>query len=793
MTETATAVRAATVRLREYAGQVRETGQLRGGNNKIYSVAFSPDGRLLATGTVNKVAYLWERSGTRLVHRLEGHGKFVWSVSFSPDGELLATSSGDMSIFFWEVASGRPVRRLWAGDSLYTACFSPDGRRLAAGSHNRCLYLWDLDTHRPPRLLAGHGDDVYSVAFSPDGELLASGSDDHTVRLWEASTGRPVAVWRGDFGRVYSVVFSPDGRLLAFASADRTIRLWETASQRQVGLLAGHEGPVWSVAFSPDGELLASGSGDQTVRLWETATGQQLRVLAGHGGDVNSVGFSPDGRLLVSGSDDRTVRFWDVAVMEMRPAAGGDVLPFPGTRPAAAWEETIAQHRETMALTHVEPARPRQAAVWLRQVAKFGLAPPLWLVHDLGALLAGDGDSPAIRPPADLPPAMAAGRWELLLHRLAADGCWEQVRRWRLADELIGVIIARLLAGLEFAAAFRLPAGNAARVFITARLAAAIAGSQRDDWRRQLAAQGGEALAACWSPEWAAAIEERAARLEIDELRLLRQYGAVPGEMNAARLQDLYGFLELPPAVRRTLAAVLRLLPRLRLDHRPAAGSQVYALGGYQGVTRRGNLDSLVPAELAHSRAMLLYRLLNREALYYGRETAPERRREMVYLLTQAGLELQGDGEFMARVLTLALAEAMRQRGYEVRQSFFGSRWTPPAAVGKPAELQRLVYYRDRGWLAGEAMLNAVLRQLASWEEEFPRRRVFWVVSEFWEGQLGLAAGRLLPLLAARGDQHAWLLRCGGGTRGFSPRTGKFFRVVEVLDREVFGFAAESD
>ncbi len=784
---TAAADQALTTQLREYAGQVSETGLLRGRDNKVYSVAFSPDGRLLATGTVNKVAYLWERTGSRLVHQLEGHGMFVWSVCFSPDGRLLATSSGDMSIFFWEVAGGRPVRRLWAGGSLYTACFSPDSRWLAAGSHNRRIYLWELASRRSPRVLAGHGDDVYSVAFSPDGRLLASGSDDHTVRLWDVEAFRPQAVFRGDFGRVYSVAFSPDGRLLALACADHTVRLWDVAGRCPVARLAGHQGPVWNVAFSPDGRLLASGSGDRSICLWEVASGQRLRRLEGHRGDVNSVAFSPDGRLLVSGSDDRTVRFWDTAVMEVRREAVADIVFPSDSGAAAALEEVVSRHRETLVLCHVPLAEPRRVAAWMLPVARLGLAAPLWLVHDLGALLAAPGDRELeIRRPEGWPPAMAADCWERLLHQLAATPLWREVRQWSLRDELIGVIVARLLVDLEVASAFRLPASAAARGYVLRRLVAEMAaGKPEGEFRRPPAGS--------WSPAWAVAIARRASRLEINELRLLRQYGPASPVGAGSQLLELYGCLELPPAVRRTLAAMLRLLPRLRVNRQVTAGEQTYAVGGYQGVARRGSLDSLVPVEMAYPRELFLYRLLNREALYYGREAAPERRRELVYILTQAGLELLGDGELMARALTLALAHTMRQRGFVVRQSFIGARWTPPMAVETPGELQQLLYYRDRGWLAGEEMLAAVRRQLAAWRGEFTRLRLFWIVSEYWGEQLGRAGERRLPALAAQAPHYAWLLR--GSRRekpGFAARLRPFFAGIEFFDRKVLEDVAES-
>jgi parallel beta-helix repeat protein len=248
------------------------------------------------------------------IRTLSGHTGSVHSVAFSPDGKILASGSWDWTIKLWDVATGKEIRTLSGHTgSVHSVAFSPDGKILASGSDE--IKLWDVTTGTLLRTLQGHTAFVESVAFSPDGKILASGSWDNTIKLWDVATGTLLRTLQGHTYYVYSVAFSPDGKILASGSDDHTIKLWDVATGRELRTLRGHTGGVDSVAFSPDGKILASGSRDRTIKLWDVATGTEIRTLTGHTSYVYSVAFSPDGKVLASGAGGGEILLWDVAAI----------------------------------------------------------------------------------------------------------------------------------------------------------------------------------------------------------------------------------------------------------------------------------------------------------------------------------------------------------------------------------------------------------------------------------------------------------------------------------------------
>ena len=260
---------------------------------------------ILASASLDKTIRIWgPREPSRLV--LRGHQDDIRDVTFSPDNRLIATASNDKTVKIWD-RTGKLLNTLRGhSDRVYSISFSPDSQRIASGSRDGTVRLWNRDGTLI-KTLTGHRDWVLNVTFSPDGERLASASRDGTVRLWNRS-GRLIKTLTGHDSRVNAVTFSPDGQLLASASDDDTVKLW-TADGTLLKTLRGHSNWVLDVNFSPDSQMLASASYDNTVKLW-SRQGELLRTLKGHTDSVAHVRFSPTGKILATTTWDNRVQLW---------------------------------------------------------------------------------------------------------------------------------------------------------------------------------------------------------------------------------------------------------------------------------------------------------------------------------------------------------------------------------------------------------------------------------------------------------------------------------------------------
>jgi DNA-binding beta-propeller fold protein YncE len=295
-----------------------------GHEGAVSSVAVTPDGKYIVSGSWDNTVRVWELATGKEVRRFTGHESSVWSVAVTPDGKYVVSGSRDKTVRLWDLATGKEVRRLTGHDHVvWSVAVTPDGKYAVSGSRDKTVRLWDLATGKEVWRLTGHEWGVRSVAVTPDGKYVVSGSEDKTVRLWDVATGQEVRRFTGHEDDVTSVAVMPDGQYVVSGSGDGTVRLWDLATGQEVRRFTGHQWGVRSVAVTPDGQYVVSGSLDKTVRLWDLATGKEVRRFTGHEWGVTSVAVMPDGQYVVSGSDDKTVRLWELATGKGSAAVHG--------------------------------------------------------------------------------------------------------------------------------------------------------------------------------------------------------------------------------------------------------------------------------------------------------------------------------------------------------------------------------------------------------------------------------------------------------------------------------------
>jgi len=297
----------------------------RGHSKEVYTVSWSPDGKLIATGSGDETVQVWDVARGKNVLSYCGHchkiGKgLIQAVMWSPDGKYIVSGSWDKTVRIWDASTGHTISTYRSYYEVVEAvAWSPDGKYIASGNRNGIAHVWDVTSGKKVRNFLGHcvkdaNLDVVAVAWSPDGKRVASASWDRTVKVWNAikNSGKKndYLIYRGHTAEVNTLAWSPDGTRIASGGRDNVVHVWDSSNGELLLTYRIHKGYVVGVAWSPDGTRITSAGADRTVQVWDAATAKHICTYPGHTARVNTVAWSPDSKYIVSGSNDKTVQVW---------------------------------------------------------------------------------------------------------------------------------------------------------------------------------------------------------------------------------------------------------------------------------------------------------------------------------------------------------------------------------------------------------------------------------------------------------------------------------------------------
>ncbi|MBD2413878.1 hypothetical protein FACHB389_27170 [Nostoc calcicola FACHB-389] len=330
----------------DHAARVWEvsTGQctktIQGHRNAIYGIAHNWQQNLLASGHEDQTIKLWDvnlnapqqlKVGLQPFRILRGHSNRVFCVAFSPNGQFLASGSADRTIKLWSPHTGKCLNTLHGhGSWVWAIAFAPDGNLLASAGHDHTIKIWDVHSGECCQTLQGHPGSVLAIALSQDGKTLFSSGYEKIVKQWDVETGKCLNTWEADSNRVWAVNVSPDGRYIATGGDEQIVKLWDIHTGTCQRIFQGHTGQIISILFTADGSRMISSSSDRTIKIWHLATGDCLATLKNHQNWVWSLSLSQGDRTLLSCSQDETINCWDIATAQcwttLRPAR-----PYEGT------------------------------------------------------------------------------------------------------------------------------------------------------------------------------------------------------------------------------------------------------------------------------------------------------------------------------------------------------------------------------------------------------------------------------------------------------------------------------
>jgi WD40 repeat protein len=302
-----------------------------GHSGPVSSVAFNPDGRFLVSGGADEIVRVWELQTRSEVHSFRGHTNWISSVAFSPDGNFIVSAAVDKTIKLWELVGREGTPGQGHTREVVAVAVSPDGKRIASGSADHTVRLWDAATGRELFTMGGHNDVVTALAFTPYGKNVVSAGDDRQLKVWSTATGKEVKAMAEPLptNQVPVLGVTADGKRLVVWVANTFLETYDLAGARQVSSWSGHEREISALSFSQDGEWAALGGKDGTVRIWDVAKRTRLFTadFPAHQDAITDLTLTPDKKRLVTADAKGEVKVWDLAAVGEQLKAGKQAKP----------------------------------------------------------------------------------------------------------------------------------------------------------------------------------------------------------------------------------------------------------------------------------------------------------------------------------------------------------------------------------------------------------------------------------------------------------------------------------
>jgi formylglycine-generating enzyme required for sulfatase activity len=353
----------------------------------------------------------------------------------------------------------------------------------------------------------------------------------------------------------------------------------------------------------------------------------------------------------------------------------------------------------------------------------------MFIVHDLGHLLCYSTDSISIIAPDYLQDQFNTSPYADMLHAICQHRIIRDIVHRTLPTPVISALIATLMHGVVFPEFKSTQATQLSAMKLEHDLTNK---SQNQIWQ---AMDPGirPKVESYLSTDILSKILHNLKQLKGEEISLLIQYGPhVWGNSDISQMMDILSLLNLPSIGQHIVSQMLRLIPMVQTSSQKKGG-QVYPMGGYEGISTKGDIDNLIPSEFCYQADMLFHRIFNHESLYYSRESIPDTEKELIWIIAQTGLDMKGDADIIVRSLSLALWHQLKQRDVDIYHSFMGKTLTPPRKLQKISDIHSILYYKDKGWQAPDVILPEIIQRLKNEKENYPQRHVYWILSEHWD------------------------------------------------------------